>query len=445
VRTLLGYSLFSVLLFSAAHCFGQSLTQGLTQGLTQNVAKSFAQDFKVGTAIGNITPTSVELQSGLYFMGGYGSWKDRGPATGIHDPLTARVICIEAGTAVCLVVIDSLGVPGPLAQQIKQAAAIKSGVPISNILVSATHTHAAPDLLGLWGGSPTDYRNRIVREVAGAVASAYRGRVSSTLAFAEGKGVAHNRRDWGFTDDNLGLMLIRDVNNTTVLGAVVFFAAHPVIAPMANRDISSDFVHSLRAKLSRTLRAPVIYFNGAIGDANPKRDRSDNYWSDAELYGEDLAKRAAMLMDQLEPIKPTLSIEHATLEVPVDNTVLAIANLFGIVEGNIAGPIWNRRSTSSLSHLRLGGSVSITTIPGEAVTRLGLAIKKMMPLRYQVLIGQTDDSLGYLIPEDEWQTDRNGNYEESVSLGKESAGRLLSALKPLMERAEQQKPDTIQE
>lgn len=69
-----------------------------------------ASVYKVGTAIGNVTPPKSELATETFFMGGYGFWKDRGAATGTHDLLTARAVCIENGETVCLAVVDSLGI-----------------------------------------------------------------------------------------------------------------------------------------------------------------------------------------------------------------------------------------------------------------------------------------------------------------------------------------------
>lgn len=393
-----------------------------------------ASIYKVGTAIGNVTPPTSELTTEAFFMGGYGFWKDRGAATGTHDLLTARAICIENGETVCLAIVDSLGISGPLAQQIKQAAALRTGLPPSHILISATHTHAAPDLLGLWGGSPGAYKNHLIDEVTAAVAAAYQGRVDSTMSFSVGKVKAHNRRDWGFTDDSLSLLVIRDPTNTTLLGVVAFFAAHPVISPMENSEFSSDFVHYFREALTKQLKAPVIYFNGAIGDVNPSEDRSADYWTKARTYGRLLAEESATLITEREltAVHGKVHLKSEKFSIPVTNTTLLVANLIGLVEGHIDGPLWNRQAITTINGVRLGESVSLVTIPGEAVTRLGLEIKELMPGELKLIVGQTDGSLGYIIPEDEWQTGRNGNYEESVSLGKEAATRMMAAIRKLL-------------
>jgi hypothetical protein len=41
-----------------------------------------------------------------------------------------------------------------------------------------------------------------------------------------------------------------------------------------------------------------------------------------------------------------------------------------------------------------------------------------MQAPHKLVLGNTGDALGYFIPGDEWQTGKNNNYEESVSMGK---------------------------
>ncbi|MCY1012833.1 hypothetical protein OV079_46320 [Nannocystis pusilla] len=41
-----------------------------------------------------------------------------------------------------------------------------------------------------------------------------------------------------------------------------------------------------------------------------------------------------------------------------------------------------------------------------------------MKAPHKMILGNTGDALGYFIPSDEWQTGKNDNYEETVSLGK---------------------------
>ncbi len=66
--------------------------------------------------------------------------------------------------------------------------------------------------------------------------------------------------------------------------------------------------------------------------------------------------------------------------------------------------------------------------PGEVLTRLALPLRASMGSRHRMFFGLTHDTLGYFLPEDEWMTGRNNNYEESVSLGKHAGAILAGAL-----------------
>ena len=75
-------------------------------------------------------------------------------------------------------------------------------------------------------------------------------------------------------------------------------------------------------------------------------------------------------------------------------------------------------------YLRFGGLEAFAS-PGEVLTRLALPLRASLGERHRMFFGLTQDTLGYFIPEDEWMTGRNNNYEESVSMGKH-AGTILS-------------------
>jgi hypothetical protein len=71
--------------------------------------------------------------------------------------------------------------------------------------------------------------------------------------------------------------------------------------------------------------------------------------------------------------------------------------------------------------------------PGEPLTRLGLGVKEPMKAPHKLILGNTGDALGYFIPGDEWQTGKNDNYEETVSLGKTAGDNARANIVPLIE------------
>ena len=99
-----------------------------------------------------------------------------------------------------------------------------TGVPRPNIFVGATHTHAGPDLQGLWGGVTAEYKQVVVDGTVAAIAEAYARREAAQLFVSKGVGSANNRRDWGYTDDELTVLDARSASTGERLGTVIQFA-----------------------------------------------------------------------------------------------------------------------------------------------------------------------------------------------------------------------------
>ena len=387
-----------------------------------------ATTHQVGFASLDITPAQQLIDEGDVYMGGYGLWTTRGAAESVHDPLKASAVCISDSTNdLCIVILDSLGLSGQITNIIGTKINSITGIPVDNIFVGATHTHAAPDLLGLWGGSPNEYQEHLINQASRAVAEAYLSRTPANLFYSVGQGKAFNRRGWGYTDETITVIEALAENGTR-LGTVINFAAHPVVSRAENLQISSDYVHYLREYTQDITEAPVVYINGAIGDVNPMQDRAEDEWKSAKIYGEMIADAAYTAMISRQPISAGIYIARKPFTTEVNNTVLALGQFFGIIEDNSSGPPWAVKVNSSVGRFSLGNEVDAVAVPGEAVTRLGLAIKADMQAPVKLFLGLSGGSLGYFIPADEWETDRNENYEESVSLGQHIAGQVQELL-----------------
>ena len=82
-----------------------------------------------------------------------------------------------------------------------------------------------------------------------------------------------------------------------------------------------------------------------------------------------------------------------------------------------------------VSRIRIGSStdpnkkLEIATIPGETTGPFGQTIRGLAGGKYTMLCGLTHNSLGYILPEDEFGREGN-NYEETVSLGPATAPSL---------------------
>ena len=68
----------------------------------------------------------------------------------------------------------------------------------------------------------------------------------------------------------------------------------------------------------------------------------------------------------------------------------------------------------------------------SVTTRAGLAIKEKMQAEQKLFLGLTRATLGYFVRADEWKTDRNDNYEETISPSEQAAETAITKLNGLI-------------
>jgi hypothetical protein len=131
--------------------------------------------FYVGFSKQDITPQQLPFD----YLGGEGYQR---VGTTVASPLYVRTVAIAAadrhgrpaGSPIVISSIDAqgwfsgyqagmsgTGVADYGLDQIRAAAAAAAHVPVQNIAFSSTHSHTAPDGLGVWGGAPTSYMDQV--------------------------------------------------------------------------------------------------------------------------------------------------------------------------------------------------------------------------------------------------------------------------------------------
>jgi hypothetical protein len=125
-------------------------------------------ELKAGAATSNITP-----ELGLPIVGGFAPF----PSTSIHDDLHARCLVLDNGQKkLALVVCDLLGFHNRVSTEARRLIEETTGIPPSNVLISATHTHSASSALGQNrykdAGKLDDYQAFVARRIADGVRTA---------------------------------------------------------------------------------------------------------------------------------------------------------------------------------------------------------------------------------------------------------------------------------
>jgi hypothetical protein len=126
-----------------------------------------------------------------------GGFADRW-AKSAHDPLHARCLVLDDGkTKLAIVVVDSCMIPRELLDAAKTLAEKKTGIPSGHILISATHTHTAPTVAGVFQSEPDEgYARFLTERIAEGIEKAHDRLAPAKAAWVVGKEPSHvfNRR-----------------------------------------------------------------------------------------------------------------------------------------------------------------------------------------------------------------------------------------------------------
>lgn len=310
-------------------------------------------EFTAGFATVDIT-----APNGWRRAGGY----SEAISNGVHDPLYAKAMVISQGnTTVAIVGNDLCSVPRELTDRARKKAGAKIGIPVANIVITATHTHGGPEYYGPMreflharavkenGGSdprePVDYQALLVERWTDVIVRAHAARKPAKLSVVvpQQLGVAFNRRylmkdgstvmnpgrlnpkifrPAGPTDPDLPFVLVRDAVANTPIGSLTVFAMHTAI--YGGAPFGACYPGHLQTELRRLLEAPdlvSLFGEGAAGDVN-HFDVTTREQQGSQTYPAVVgAKLAATIADALPLARPIadgqLAMRSATVASPV--------------------------------------------------------------------------------------------------------------------------------
>jgi Neutral/alkaline non-lysosomal ceramidase, N-terminal len=409
-------------------------------------------------------------------------------ANGIHDDLWARTMVIDDGkTRIAIVVLDAIGFMNDDIIDVRRRIPADAGVTYT--IITSTHTHEAPDLLGLWGKTPyrsgvdKKYMQFVKDQAAKSVEDAVRSMRPASLEISEDLTgaiplVKDTRKPEVF-DSGLRFIKAVDRGSGKILGSLLSWADHGETLWSKNLLITSDFPHFFREYVERgvyngdSLVTPgiggiAVYINGAIGGlmtTHPSLGIKDPFtgkvimepsFEKAEAQGKQLAILALDAMSKPSDIidSASISLIVRSLSLPIDNTLFEIGTAVGIIGRGTTG--WMKMRTE-LSVFNIG-ALSFATIPGEAYPELinggiempqgadfGIRpvevppIRDMMRGKYKFIFCLANDEIGYIIPKSQWDSKApytygrsDAPYGEENSLGPETAPILHNNLKEML-------------
>ena len=447
-----------------------------------------AGELSVGFAEADITP-AVDNPQRPVWLAGYGPGRQ---ATKVHDPIMVRALVLRDGDdKIAIACADLVGLQYPAVQQIR--AALKD---YRYVLVSSTHNHEAPDVIGIWGrtfahcGVDDDYLQRVVTQTIAAIRQAEKQLAPATAHYgtAEDASLLGDSRKPDVRDGVLRVLKFTADDRTT--GVLVQWNCHPECLGSKNKELTADFVGATVERLKKQHACPVVYISGALGglmappdgkifDASGK-ELLEGDFAYSQHYGEAVAALASQAMTAATPITLTPFVVSAKpLAVRATNPYYRTAQALGVVKRKAL--VWQGRSDllgealtadnangpmaveSEVGYLQLG-ELAIAALPGEVYPELvygqypaqaepGVdfptaplepAIVDILPRKKWLLIGLANDELGYIIPRRQWDQlapyaygRTKSQYGEINSCGPEVAPLLMQALQQRVKDAAQ--------
>lgn len=405
------------------------------------------EPLKAGAAAIDITPPKEWLP--ISVNGGFAA---RFPDT-VTDRLHAKAIVLTDGdTTIALCTVDSCLIDRALLDDAKERASKETGIPTSNMLVSATHTHSAPAATGAHGADADPrYREFLPGKIAEAIVAAHSRLAPAEAGWAVGEctewvhcrrwlmkpgtattvpftGASENMaqmnpgysntnkvRQTGPSDPAVTVLAIRTADHKPI-AVYANYSTHYAGAPPLSADYFGVFGEEMRKLTGADDEFVGIMSNGTSGDANcidfTKPPRKFTHVQ----VGQDVAAIAFDTYKTIE-FKNRLPIEAAEAKLTLDvrmPTPEEVEQAKAFLEKEVGDrlprnmPESYARDTVILSTMpptreqRLQayriGDLGIGTIPCETYGITGLTIKKDSPIETTMVVSLANGWDGYLPP-----------------------------------------------
>ena len=387
-----------------------------------SLASSPAFALQAGAARIDITPKKPVK------MSGYGARK--GLSTGVHDPLSARVVIFKNNDKrLVLISSDILGYYGGTDEYMRKAIFEEFQLQPCELFLSAIHTHAGPTLtLDEEKGHPNNLE--YTKQLKGKLIKLIREGLNNFEPVQIGAGIGYspvgmNRRElrfdslgnssirlgrnpYGPTDKEVLVVKMTNTNDKTI-AALIDYATHATCLGGKNYTISGDVIGLAEQFVEKILGKDVIAaaFAGASGNIDPwyrvlpKFNTEPGWIPEPVLLGTMLGQEAVHTFRAIDELSDSGEIATAfsALELP------------GKPRNETKINKDTPTSRFNVTAARVG-DIAFVGLSGEVLTEIGMAIKAGSPYKHTFVITHCNGAHGYLPPEHLYI---EGGYEISSS------------------------------
>jgi len=352
-----------------------------------------------------------------------------------------------------MVFCDIIGLSLEVTSRARRQAAVKTGIPASNILIAATHSHTGPLYFGALrkhfhdiavaehGRDPCEkvnYAEQLIEKLAGVIAQADAAAKPVRLAAgsAEQQGLSFNRRFHmkdgtvrfnpgalnpdivraaGPIDPEVGIVFLREADgDNDAIGALVNFTLH--LDTVGGTKYAADYPYYIEQSLREKYgdKFVLLFGNGTCGDINhfdvTKKERLQT-----DYIGRTLAETIKAKKESLKTVaEPLLGVRSGIVDAPLqqfgsDDVAWARENIKKVGTAELsfikqveAYKILAREMRPGqtipleVQVFRLSRDVAVVGLPGEVFVDLGLKIKRASPFATTLVIELCQDAPGYI-------------------------------------------------
>ncbi len=391
---------------------------------------STAQDFLAGAATRTINPE----KDSLYLAGG----KANRLFIDVHDNLYVKAVVLSnSNNNLTILTFDCIGLLYPQLQEIR--AKIKMELPTINaehIVMSSTHTHAGPDVVGIWGkdlahsGVNDKHMQLIVNRAVEAIKEATEARKPVSISYGTGsfgEDWVKNISEPSELDRSVSIIKFSDPNGKNI-AMLTNFACHPTIMDDASTAASSDYVWGYYKYLDSAQGGVNMFLQGAIGGWIQPEGVPHTY-DYANYYGSSLGKYAYELKKNKSTSK-NIFFTSAKLNFPLANPSFQMLSKAGIIKRDFGKTV-----SSEIAYFTIGDAC-FATHPGESSPALSLATKSLMNnTGPKFILGLSQDALGYIVKPSFFDMSNkipHSEYLTGMSIGPATMGIIFSTLQMLI-------------
>ena len=455
-------------------------------GMGSVAGQEGARGLHVGAFAMDINPVDfpVIVNGGMY---------ERTASQVVEDLHARSFVLSAAGKKIAICVVDNCMIPRSVLDPAKKQASEATGIPVENILISATHAHSAPSVFGCLGsdadqryirflvpqlakgiklahdrlqparvgwGVGRDPKNvfnrRWLMKEGTAATNRFGGKRNDRAQMNPGVGNQNKIRQLGTVDPDVFVLAFQDRDGRPI-GVLANYSTHYAGAPSLSADYFGLFANILQKEFAGGSRHFVAAMsNGTSGDTNcidftdasRKFDRFSVARETADValkVLKDIKYRSNLTIDMVQS-ELELGIRQAEAQELRDAGKL-LEGLQGkkpktleqvyAREAVLLSELPSRRKIV-LQALRIG-DLAIATFPNEVFTETGLKIKKESPFSSTFNMELANGAEGYIPPPEQHKLGGYTTWRARSSCLEEQAepkivGRLLEMLEDLKGR-----------